>query len=63
MQLMNLSIGAWLLIVVPVIIGVVVMLLYGFWDKITGKEYFVNDEILAYDKEMLKEEKEGGVEK
>jgi len=36
------------------------MLLYGYWDRITGKEYYVDDEILAYDEDLLEELKKEG---
>ncbi len=42
----------WLLLVVPTILAVLVMFVYGFWDRITGKEYYVDDEVLGYDEEM-----------
>ncbi|EDY34939.1 hypothetical protein ABOONEI_1205 [Aciduliprofundum boonei T469] len=35
------------------------MLLYGYWDKIVHKVYYVDDDILAYDEEIVKAEKEG----
>ncbi|WP_324736122.1 hypothetical protein VFC49_03050 [Thermococcus sp. SY098] len=56
---MGLSGAAWATLIVPTLLGILVMVLYGFWDKITGKEYYVDDEILAYDEELLKE-LEGG---
>ncbi len=42
----------WLLLVVPTILAVLVMFVYGFWDKITGKEYYVDEDVLGYDEEM-----------
>ena len=56
---MGLSTEAWVVIISPVILEVVIMLLYGFWDKITHKEYYIDSDILAYDEEMIREEKEG----
>ncbi|WP_457753735.1 hypothetical protein [Thermococcus sp.] len=56
---MGLSGAAWATLIVPTLLGILVMVLYGFWDKITGREYYVDDEILAYDEELLKE-LEGG---
>ncbi len=56
---MGLSTAAWVEIIVPVIIGLLIMLLYGYWDKITHKEYYIDDDILAYDEELVKEMKEG----
>ncbi len=35
------------------------MLLYGYWDRITGKEYYVDDEILAYDEDLIETLKGG----
>ncbi|AGB05294.1 hypothetical protein AciM339_1441 [Aciduliprofundum sp. MAR08-339] len=57
----ELSTAAWVEIIVPVIVGLLIMLLYGFWDKIVHKEYYIDDDILAYDEEMMKElqKKEG----
>ncbi len=52
-----LSAEAWATLIVPTILAVVVMFVYGFWDKITRKEYLVDDEILGYDEELLKEER------
>jgi hypothetical protein len=54
--IVGLSGAAWATLLVPTILGIVVMVVYGFWDKITGKEYLVTDEILGYDQEILKEE-------
>ena len=45
----------WELLIVPTLLAIVVMFVYGFWDKITGMEYYVDDDILGYDEEMLKE--------
>jgi len=56
---MGLSGAAWATLIVPTILGIVVMVLYGYWDRITGKEYYVDEEILAYDEDLLKE-LEGG---
>ncbi len=42
----------WMLLIVPTILAVLVMFVYGFWDRITGKEYYVDDEVLGYDEEM-----------
>ena len=56
---MELSTAAWVEIIVPAIIGLLIMLLYGYWDKIVHKEYYVDDDILAYDEEITKETKEG----
>ncbi len=55
----ELSTAAWVEIIVPVIIGLLIMLLYGYWDKIVHKVYYVDDDILAYDEEIVKAEKEG----
>jgi len=55
----ELSTAAWVEIIVPIIIGLLIMLLYGYWDKIVHKVYYVDDDILAYDEEIVKEEKEG----
>ncbi|WP_167884985.1 hypothetical protein [Pyrococcus sp. ST04] len=52
---MGLSGAAWATLLVPTFLAFVVMVLYGFWDKITGKEYYVDEEILAYDEELVKE--------
>jgi hypothetical protein len=38
-----------LLLTVPTVIGLVIMVVYGFWDKITGKEYQVDEDILGYE--------------
>lgn len=56
---MGLSTEAWVVIISPVIFEVVAMFLYAFWDKITHKEYYIDDDILAYDEEMIRVEKEG----
>ncbi|AIF69513.1 hypothetical protein PAP_05550 [Palaeococcus pacificus DY20341] len=57
---MGLSGAAWATLIIPTILGILVMVLYGYWDKITGKEYYVDDEILAYDEDLVKElQKEG----
>jgi len=56
---MGLSGAAWATLIVPTVLGIVVMVLYGYWDRITGKEYYVDEEILAYDEDLLKE-LEGG---
>ncbi len=56
---MGLSTAGWIEIIVPVIIGLLIMLLYGYWDKITHKEYYIDDDILAYDEELVKAVKEG----
>ncbi|WP_164490410.1 hypothetical protein [Pyrococcus abyssi] len=50
---MGLSGAAWATLIVPTVLAFVVMVLYGFWDKITGKEYYVDEEILAYDQELV----------
>ncbi len=55
----ELSTAAWVEIIVPVIVGLLIMLLYGYWDKIVHKEYYIDEDILAYDEEIVKEEKEG----
>jgi len=52
-----LSTEAWAILVIPTLLAIVVMFVYGFWDKITRKEYLVDDEILGYDEELLKEER------
>ncbi len=57
---MGLSGGAWATLLVPTFLGILTMFLYGFWDKITGKEYYVDDEILAYDEDLMKTLKEEG---
>ena len=56
---MGLSAGGWALLLVPTILGIATMLLYGFWDKITGKEYYVDEDILAYDEDLIRQQ-EGG---
>ena len=56
----GLSAEAWATLLVPTILGILTMLLYGFWDKITGKEYYVDDEILAYDEDLMKTLEEEG---
>ncbi|MCO6041464.1 hypothetical protein [Thermococcus alcaliphilus] len=56
---MGLSGAAWATLIIPTILGIIVMVLYGYWDRITGKEYYVDEEILAYDEDLLKE-LEGG---
>ena len=38
-----------LLLTVPTILGLIVMATYGFWDKITGKEYVVDEDVLGYE--------------
>ncbi len=38
-----------LLLTVPTILGLIVMAIYGFWDKITGKEYVVDEDVLGYE--------------
>jgi len=38
-----------ILLTIPTIVGFVAMFLYGFWDKITGKEYYVDEDILGYE--------------
>lgn len=58
-DIMGLGTGAWIEIIVPVILALLIMLLYGFWDKITHKDYYIDNDILAYDEEMIKGEKEG----
>lgn len=57
---MGLSGAAWATLWVPTILGILTMLLYGYWDRITGKEYYVDDEILAYDEDLLEELKKEG---
>lgn len=57
---MGLSSAAWATLLVPTILGILVMVLYGYWDKITGKEYYVDDEILAYDEDLMEELGKGG---
>ncbi|HII60366.1 hypothetical protein [Pyrococcus horikoshii] len=52
---MGFSGAAWATLLVPTILAFVVMIVYGFWDKITGKEYYVDEDILAYDEELTKE--------
>ncbi len=42
----------WELLIIPTLLAVVVMFVYGFWDRITGMEYHVDDEVLGYDEEM-----------
>jgi len=56
---MELSAAGWALLLVPTLLGIATMLLYGFWDKITGEEYYVDDDILAYDEDLIKQQ-EGG---
>ncbi|MBP1911080.1 MULTISPECIES: hypothetical protein [Thermococcus] len=59
---MNMGLGAegWALLLVPTILGFLVMVLYGYWDKITGKEYYVDADILAYDEDLIEELKKEG---
>ncbi|WP_461863931.1 hypothetical protein [Thermococcus sp.] len=57
---MGLSGAAWATLLVPTLLGILTMFLYGFWDKISGKEYYVDDEILAYDEDLMKALKEEG---
>ncbi len=57
---MGLSAGGWALLVVPTLLGIATMFLYGFWDRITGKEYYVDEEILAYDEDLVEELKREG---
>jgi hypothetical protein len=38
-----------LLLTVPTIVGLIVMVIYGFWDVITGKEYYVDEDILGHE--------------
>ncbi len=52
-----LSAEGWALLLVPTFLAIIVMLLYGFWDKITGMEYYVDDEILGYDEKMVNTER------
>ncbi|WP_297515824.1 hypothetical protein [Thermococcus sp.] len=56
---MGLSAGGWALLLVPTLLGIATMLLYGFWDRITGEEYYVDDDILAYDEDLIRQQ-EGG---
>ena len=56
---MGLSAGGWALLLVPTLLGIATMFLYGFWDKITGREYYVDDDILAYDEDLIKQQGEG----
>jgi len=53
---MGLSAGGWALLLVPTLLGIATMLLYGFWDRITGEEYYVDDDILAYDEDLIKQQ-------
>lgn len=48
------------MLLVPTILGFLVMVLYGYWDKITGKEYYVDADILAYDEDLIEELKKEG---
>ncbi len=57
---MGLSGAAWATLLVPTLLGILTMFLYGFWDKISGKEYYVDDEILAYDEDLMKALREEG---
>lgn len=57
---MGLSGAAWATLLVPTILGFLVMILYGYWDRITGKEYYVDEEILAYDEDLVEELKREG---
>jgi len=57
---MGLSGPAWATLLVPTLLGILTMFLYGFWDRITGKEYYVDDEILAYDEDLVEQLKEEG---
>ncbi len=61
-EVMNMGLGAegWALLLVPTILGFLVMVLYGYWDKITGKEYYVDADILAYDEDLIEELKKEG---
>jgi hypothetical protein len=57
---MGLSGEAWATLLVPTILGFLVMVLYGYWDRITGKEYYVDADILAYDEDLIEQLKEEG---
>ncbi|AEK73670.1 hypothetical protein GQS_08880 [Thermococcus sp. 4557] len=57
---MGLSGEAWATLLVPTFLGILTMLVYGYWDRITGKEYYVDDEILAYDEDLIEQLKEEG---
>ncbi|AMQ18256.1 hypothetical protein, conserved [Thermococcus kodakarensis KOD1] len=57
---MGLGAEGWALLLVPTILGFLVMVLYGYWDKITGKEYYVDADILAYDEDLIEELKKEG---
>ncbi len=39
----------WAFIIVPFVGILALTLVFAFWDKITGKEYIVTDEILKHD--------------
>ncbi len=52
-----LSAKGWALLLIPTFLAIIVMLLYGFWDKITGMEYYVDDEILGYDEKMVNKDR------
>ncbi len=47
------SAEGWALLLVPTFLAILVMLIYGFWDKITGMEYYVDEDVLGYDRRML----------
>jgi hypothetical protein len=57
---MGLGAEGWALLLVPTILGFLVMILYGYWDRITGKEYYVDADILAYDEDLMEQLKEEG---
>lgn len=57
---MGLNSSGWALLFVPTLLGIATMLLYGFWDRITGKEYYVDEDILAYDEDLIEELKKEG---
>jgi len=58
-DVMGLSAVAWIEIIVPVIVAAIMMILYAYWDKIVHKEYYIDDDILAYDEELVEEHREG----
>ncbi|NJD98278.1 hypothetical protein E3E26_00450 [Thermococcus sp. LS1] len=57
---MGLSGAAWATLLVPTFLAILTMLVYGYWDRITGKEYYVDDEILAYDEDLMVELRKEG---
>lgn len=57
---MGFGVEGWVLFLVLMILGFLVMVLYGYWDKIMGKEYYVDVDILVYDEDFIEELKKEG---